>query len=199
MSEISTIAAERRDRAGKGAARATRRAGLVPGVIYGDRKDAVLIALDPRAIMRELNRSGFFARLFDVELAGEKHRVLARDVQFDPVTDRPLHIDFLRVGAGATVHVNVPVIFLNQEKCPGMKRGGVLNIVRHDVELVCPANAIPDNITIDLLGYDIGASIHISAVPLPEGAHPAITDRDFTIATIVPPTVEPKSAEASAA
>lgn len=193
MSEVTTITAESRERAGKGAARATRRQGRVPGVIYGNKLDPVLISLEPRELTRELHRAGFFARLFDVDLAGEKHRVLARDVQLDPVTDRPLHVDFLRVGAESTIYVDVPVHFINQDKSPGLRRGGVLNIVRHELELVCNVSNIPSEIVIDLAGYDINTSIHISMVKLPEGTATTITERDFTLATIVPPTVEQKT------
>jgi large subunit ribosomal protein L25 len=190
MSDIVILAGEVRERAGKGAARATRREGRVPGVIYGNKQEPLLISLDPKQFGKELHRAGFFARLFDVSIGAEKHRVIARDVQFDVVTDRPLHVDFLRVSATSTIHVEVPVHFINQEKCPGLRKGGVLNIVRHEIELICHANEIPDEIVIDLLPYEIGTSIHISMVNVPSGAKPAIADRDFTIATIAAPTVE---------
>lgn len=190
MSDIVTLAGEVRERAGKGAARATRREGRVPGVIYGNKQEPLLISLEPKQFDKELHRAGFFARLFDVSVGSDKHRVIARDVQFDVVTDRPLHVDFLRVSATSTIHVNVPVHFINQDKCPGLRRGGVLNIVRHEVELICHANEIPDEIVVDLLPYDIGTSIHISMVTVPSGAKPAIADRDFTIATVAAPTVE---------
>jgi large subunit ribosomal protein L25 len=192
MTEVTIIAAEIRERAGKGAARATRRSGRVPGVIYGNKLEPMLIALTPKELDREIHRAGFFARLFDVEIEGTKHRVLARDVQFDVVTDRPLHVDFLRVGAGSTVTVEVPVHFINQDKSPGLRRGGVLNVVRHEVELICNAANIPSEIIVDLSGYDIGTSIHISMINVPEGAKPTITDRDFTVATVAAPTVEVK-------
>lgn len=189
MADIVTFSAETRDRAGKGAARAVRRAGRIPGVIYGEKQPAIMITLEPRSFEKERIRGGFFTRLFDVAVDGATHRVLPRDVQLDPVTDRPLHIDFLRVGANSTIHVAVPVHFINQEKSPGLKKGGVLNIVRHEVELICPATAIPDHLVVDLLTYDIGDSIHISMIKIPEGSRPAIADRDFTVATLVPPTV----------
>jgi large subunit ribosomal protein L25 len=188
MAEIGTIAAERRERAGKGAARAIRRDGRVPGVVYGDKKDPVLIALDPRALDRELHKPAFFARLFELTIDGAKERVLPRDVQLHPVTDRALHVDFMRVGEHTRVRVQVPVQFVGQDRSPGLKRGGVLNIVRHEVELWCTADAIPDHLTIDLTGADIGDSIHISHVTLPEGTRPTITDRDFTVASVAPPT-----------
>jgi large subunit ribosomal protein L25 len=197
MPDIITLAAEARDRVGKGAARATRRAGRVPAVIYGDKKEPVAISLDPKPLTRIFLRGGFLSHLVDLTLDGATHRTLPRDVQLDPVTDTILHVDFVRVGAGTRTHVNVAVHFENQDKSPGLKRGGVLNIVRHEVELVCAADAIPDRLVVDVTGYDIGDSIHISAVKLPEGIAPAIADRDFTIATIVPPTVRGEEAAAS--
>jgi large subunit ribosomal protein L25 len=200
MTEVHSLSVELRDRAGKGAARATRRAGRVPGVVYGNKEAATLISLEPRALVRELHKTGFFATLFDLKMGERSERVLPRDVQFDPVTDRPLHIDFLRVGAGTRVHVNVPVIFQNELASPGLKRGGVLNIVRHEIEFICAADSIPHSITIDLTGLEIGDSVHISMVKLPEGVAPAITDRDFTIATIAPPTAQKlEAADAAAA
>jgi len=196
MSKIVSVTAEMRDRAGKGAARAVRRAGRVPAVIYGNKQDAVTISLEPRELHRALHAPGFFTKLFDITVGAETHRVLARDVQFHPVNDRPLHVDFLRVSADATLHVEVPVHFINQDKCPGLRAGGVLNIVRHEVELICNVNDIPEAIVIDLLPYQIGDSIHISMVTIPGGAKPAITDRDFTIATVAPPTVAADAAKA---
>jgi len=190
MSDVTTLTVERRDRAGKGAARATRRAGRVPGVIYGDRKDPVLIQLDPRDLERELGRGAFMTRVYTLDVAGESHRVLPRDVQFHPVTDWAIHVDFMRVGADTRVSVAVPVQFINHDRSPGLKRGGVLNVVRHEVEMVCRADHIPDHLTIDLTGWDIGDSIHISAIKLPEGTRPRIADRDFTVATVAAPTTQ---------
>ncbi|MCC7274268.1 MAG: 50S ribosomal protein L25/general stress protein Ctc [Alphaproteobacteria bacterium] len=201
MQEITTIAAQRRERSGKGAARQTRRDGSVPGVVYGEKKDPALIALDPRELEREINRAGFFARLYDLAVDGAKERVLARDVQVDPVTDRALHVDFLRVGAHTRIRVAVPVHFVGHDRSPGLKRGGVLNVVRHEVELYVAADAIPDQLTVDLTGADIHDSIHIRSVTLPEGARPVIGDRDFTIASIAAPTtaVAEEAAPAAAA
>ena len=204
MAEAITIAAQPRERAGKGAARATRRAGKVPAVIYGNNIDPEMISLDPLELNRELHRTGFFSRIFEVNIDGKKERVLARDVQFHPVTDRPLHVDFLRFGANTRLHVEVQVHFENEDKSPGLKKGGVLNIVRHTVELICKADSIPEQLIANLDGLDIGDGIHISHITLPPGVTPAITDRDFTIATIAAPTVavaeeEAKPAEAAAA
>ncbi len=200
MSDTIALPAEPRERVGKGAARAVRRAGRVPAVIYGDRKDPLTISLDPRDVDRELHRPGFFATLFDVEIGGKKHRVLPRDVQLDPVSDRTVHVDFLRVAQDTEVTVNVPVNFMNDEESPGLKRGGVLNIVRHEIEFSCRADAIPQQIEIDLTGLDIGDSVHISMIQLPEGVTPTITDRDFTIATVAAPSaVKAEAAEEQAA
>ncbi len=189
MAEISIIAAQRRERAGKGPARAARRAGRVPGVIYGSKKDPSMVTLDPRELDRELQTGAFLATIYDVQIDRDKERVLPRDVQFDPVTDRPIHVDFLRVSATSSVTVQVPVNFLNEEESPGLRRGGLLNVVRHEIEMSCLADAIPSSIDIDLAGLDIGDSVHISMISLPDGVAPTITDRDFTIATIAAPTV----------
>ena len=200
MSDTIALPAEPRERVGKGAARAVRRAGRVPAVIYGDRKDPLTISLDPRDVDRELHKPGFFATLYDVEVGGKKHRVLPRDVQLDPVSDRTVHVDFLRVAQDTEVTVNVPVNFVNEEESPGLKRGGVLNIVRHEIEFSCRADAIPQQIELDLTGLEIGDSVHISMVKLPDGVTPTITDRDFTIATVAAPSaVKAEAAEEQAA
>jgi large subunit ribosomal protein L25 len=187
MSYNTTISAEKRERVGKGSARAARRAGLVPAVIYGDKKDPVGIHLSTRDITRIVHQPGIFGRLLDIDVSGQKHTVLTRDIQFHPLTDNILHMDFLRVSGSAKVAVAVPVEFINEDSCPGLRIGGVLNVVRYEVELLCPATAIPEKITVDLDGTKIGDSIHISAIPLPDGVEPTITDRDFTVATIASP------------
>ncbi len=189
MADISQLAAEVRERAGKGAARATRRAGRVPAVIYGNKQDPVMISLDPRELNIELRHTGFFSRVYEVDIAGTKHRVLPRDLQVHPITDHPLHVDFMRFSAKTRLNVDVEVVFLNEEESPGLKEGGVLNIVRHAVELRCRPDDIPESLTVDLTGLEIGDSVHISAVTLPEDVELTITDRDFTIATIAAPTV----------
>lgn len=188
MSEQLTLSAEARDRAGKGASRALRREGRVPAVIYGNNEDPQMVHVEERLLNKLLGTGHFFNSVVMVEVGGKQVRTLPKDVAFHPVTDRPLHADFLRVSEHATVSVNVPVIFVNEDKAPGLKRGGVLNVVRHELELVCDAASIPDDVTIDLSGYDVGDSIHISQVTLPQGARSAIEDRDFTIATIVAPS-----------
>ncbi len=189
MDERHTLAAEPQERAGKGAARAARRAGRIPGIIYGAKKTPVMVTLDPQEVQREIRGGGFFTTLFDVKVSGGNERVLARDLQLHPVSERPLHIDFLRVSTSTVVVVEVPCNFINDEGSPGIKRGGVLNVVRHALELSCRADAIPNEIEIDLTGLDIGDSVHISQIDLPEGVTPTITDRDFTIASVAAPSV----------
>jgi len=177
-----------RDRVGKGAARELRRNGLVPAVIYGDKKPPLSIAVSYKDTFRKIHDGGFLSRIITVEVDGEKHRVIPKDYQLEPVRDFLVHVDFLRVGKNSTLVVEVPVHFTNEEKSPGLKRGGVLNIVRHAVEVTVPADRIPEHFEIDLSEVDVGDSIHISAVSLPEGVVPTITDRDFTIATIAAPS-----------
>lgn len=188
MAAIESVTAETRDRAGKGAARESRRNGRVPAVIYGDKKEPTLISLDPKEIDKLIHKKTFYATLLDVDLKGTKHRVLPRDVQFDPVTDRTLHVDFQRIGKDTKVHVNVPVVVRNEAASPGIKRGGVLNIVRHEIEFVCSPESIPQSIEVDLTGLEIGGSIHISTVKLPENAQLAVRERDFTVVSIGAPT-----------
>ena len=188
MSDTLTLPAETRDRAGKGASRALRREGRVPAVVYGGKEEPLSIHLEEKELRRQLGTGHFFNSVVEVEVGGKKFRTLPKDVAFHPVSDRPLHVDFLRLTKDAKVNVEVPVLFINQEASPGLKRGGVLNMVRHELQLVCEADKIPDDIQIDVTGLDIGDSIHISHVTLPAGSVSAITDRDFTIATIVAPS-----------
>ena len=198
MAQAYVLSAEKRERAGKGAARATRRAGRVPAVIYGDKKDPVMISVEPIELKKFIQTGGFFSTLVEIDAAGDKHRVIARDIQLDPVTDRPIHIDFMRVSKGARVAVMVPMHYVNEAGSPGLKRGGVLNIVRHEVELSVNPEAIPEFIEVDLTGLDIGDTIHISAVTLPDGVTPTITDRDFTVATIAAPSAVKSAASEEA-
>jgi len=198
MSDIVTLAAEVRQRAGKGTARQTRRAARIPAVIYGNKEKPLLISVDGNTFTKLLHKPGFFTHLFDVTVDGTAHRVLPRDVQFDPVSDLPLHVDFLRVGTDTKISVHVPVAFINQDKCPGLKRGGTLNVVRHDIELLCDASNIPDHVYIDLEGHDLGASIHFHSVKLPEGVTTTIAERDFTIVTIATPSGMKSEAEGEA-
>ena len=197
MSEAMQLAAVVRERAGKGASRAVRLSGRVPAVIYGDKQTPVIIHVPLKELTKLLHTGHFMNSVVELEVDGAKHRTLPRDVQFNVVTDRPIHVDFLRLAAGATIAVEVPVHFTDEEKSPGMKRGGTLNIVRHEVELNCPSDAIPDQLDFSLAGLDIGDSIHISAITLPAGVTPVISDRDFTIATVVAPSAL-QSADAAA-
>lgn len=188
MADVITIEAQARDRLGKGASRATRRAGFVPAVIYGDKKDPESIQIAANEIQRLLNRGGFMSQTYDIKVGGKKTSVLPRDLQLHPVSDAPMHIDFLRLGKGATVTMAVPVHVIGEDESTGLKRGGVINHTRHDIELNVPANAIPENIEVDVSGLDLGEAIKISDIKLPEGATPTITDRDFTILAIVAPS-----------
>jgi large subunit ribosomal protein L25 len=188
MSDTLTLPAETREQAGKGASRALRREGRVPAVIYGGNEAPEAIHVEEKLLIKQLGTGHFFNSIVELEVGGKKLRTLPKDVAFHPVTDRPLHADFLRLSANSTVHVEVPVLFINEAASPGLKRGAVLNIVRHELELICEADKIPEDIQIDVTGLDVGASIHISHVTLPAGSKSAITDRDFTIATIVAPS-----------
>jgi len=190
MADTVTFNAESRARVGKGAARAERRNGRVPAVIYGANKDPEAISIDPAQLRAARMQPGFFATLFEVEVEGNSQQVLCRDLQLHPVTDRPMHADFLRVTERTQINVEIPVSFENEEESPGQRQGGVLNVVRHVVEVICRAGSIPNEITVDLAGLEIGDSVHISNVSLPDGVKPTI-DRDFTIATIAAPTVAP--------
>lgn len=187
MRDSYELAGTRRERVGKGAARALRREAKLPAVIYGDKKDPISLALPYKEASLLIHGGGFMTTVGTINIDGEKHQVIARDYQLDPVRDFPMHIDFLRVSKGATLTVNIPVHFENEETCPGLKAGGVLNIVRHEVELNCPANAIPGSLVLDLVSAELGDTLNISDIDLPDGAVPTITDRDFTIATIASP------------
>jgi large subunit ribosomal protein L25 len=184
MSDVKQLKAVARDRVGKGAARAVRRQGQVPAVIYGGGQPPQAIALDFNQMKRLIYAGHFRTTIFEIDVDGSTVRAIPRDYQLDPVKDFPIHVDFMRVAAGSTVTVEVAVHVVGQEKSPGMKRGGALNVVRHAVELIVPADGIPDFVEADVSTLDIGDSLHISAVKLPAGAKPTITDRDFTILSI---------------
>lgn len=184
MSGLVSLKASARPRAGKGAARQARREGHVPAVIYGDSKTPETISIEYNTLWKQVLKGQFTSTAFELDVDGKKHIVLARDVQLDPVRDTPLHVDFQRVGADGIIRVAVPVRFINETASPGLKRGGVLNIVRHDFEVFTKYDQIPPFFELDLTGYEIGKSIHVSAVALPEGVTPVIKGRDFTIATI---------------
>jgi len=187
MSNSYELKAELRNRVGKGSARELRRNGMVPAVIYGDKQAPLSIALNYKDVYYKIHGGGFKTTIATIVVDGKKIQVLPKDYQLDPVRDFPIHVDLLRVSKNTQVTVQIPVRFLNEEKSAGIKRGGVLNIVRHEIEAIVAANSIPDAIEVDLEGTEIGDTIHVSAVKLPEGVEPTITDRDFTIATIAAP------------
>jgi large subunit ribosomal protein L25 len=187
MGATYELAATVREKVGKGAARSVRRQGMIPAVIYGGKQPPITINLPDREVYFKIHGGGFFTTVATIDVAGEKIRVIPRDYQLDPVSERPIHVDFLRVIAGSRLTIEVPVQFINESGAPGIRRGGVLNVVRHRIEVTCPADAIPEKIVVDLTGLDINDSLHISSVPLPEGVRPTITDRDFTVATIAAP------------
>ncbi len=188
MSDQLTLSAETRDKGGKGASRELRRQNRIPAVIYGNNQEPQMIHVEEKALVKLLMTGHFTNSVINLEVSGKSTVTLPKDVAFHPVTDRPLHVDFLRIAKGANIEVSVPVLFINEEKSPGLKRGGVLNVVRHELELICDATKIPDDIQVDVTGFEVGDSIHISNVTLPAGSASAITDRDFTIATIVAPS-----------
>jgi large subunit ribosomal protein L25 len=197
VSDQLTLSAETRERAGKGASRAMRREGRVPAVIYGEKQTPVMIHVEEKALVKMLSTGHFMNSVVMIDAGGAATRTLPKDVQFHPVSDRPIHVDFLRIGEHATIHVNVPVVFTNEDASPGIKRGGTLNIVRHELELICDAAEIPDQIEVSLKGLDLGDTIHISSITLPRGVTSAIDDRDYTIASIATPSAL-RSAEADA-
>jgi large subunit ribosomal protein L25 len=198
MAQVTTLAAQ--ERANKGTARQIRREGRVPGVVYGDKQPPLTIVLDSNHLARVLEKPGFFTHLFDLEIGSAKHRVLPRDVQYDPVTDRPLHVDFLRVSATTKLRVGVPVVFIHSEKSPGIKRGGTLNIVHHEIEVSCAPDKIPEKFEVSLEGLEINDAVHLSAVKLPADVKFTTQEKDFTIATIaVPSAIRAEAEEAAAA
>jgi large subunit ribosomal protein L25 len=189
MSEMTTITAKKRDRAGKGGARAARRDGLIPAVIYGDKQPPLPISVEPKQLVRIMTSEGFLTHRMAIDVEGMKVEVLPRDVQVDPVTDRPLHFDFLRLGANSVITVDVPVHFRNESASPGIKRGGILNVIRHAITVRTRADQIPEFFEVDLTGLEIGHSVHLSALKLPEGIRIVTRERDATIASVAPPTV----------
>lgn len=193
------LKATARPRAGKGAARQARREGKVPAVIYGDGKPPETIALDYNELWKQFLKGHFTSTVFEIDMDGKKHLVIPRDMQLDPVKDQPIHVDFLRIGKEGLIRVEVAVRFVNETLSPGLKRGGVLNIVRHEIEVTCPYDKIPAYFEVDLEGLEIGRSIHISAVNLPQGVVPTIKDRDFTIATIAGAVKQEEEPAAAAA
>jgi large subunit ribosomal protein L25 len=198
MAETKMLAATARSVGGKGAARSVRREGRIPAVIYGGGDPAQSISLEWRDVNKLIYAGHFLTTIFEIEVEGAKERVIPRDYQLDRVNDRPLHVDFLRLKTGSTLRVAIPVHFINQETCPGIKKGGTLNIVRHSIEMKVPADAIPEAVTVDIGQLDIAESVHISAITLPPGCRPVDTQHDFTIATIAPPVAVVETPAATA-
>ncbi len=187
MADMVPMTVEARPGVGKGAARAARRAGYVPGVIYGAGKEPTTIQILGSQLLKTLKKGGFYTTMFELDVNGEKHTVIPKAMQKNLLNGLPTHVDFLRLAKGATVTIEVPVEFINEKACPGLEQGGTLNVVRHAVEVEVLATAMPDTFTIDLSGFELGDSINASAITLPEGAAFTITDRDFTVATIATP------------
>ena len=188
MADIIEIDAAPREGSGKGAARAIRRQGLVPGVVYGAKKEPMKISLDPLRLFKELNTGHFFLNRYNLTVDGDIQQVMPRDVQFHPVSEQPLHVDFLRVTGKTRITIDIPCEFTDEEECEGLERGGVLNVVRHEIEVHTTVDNIPEQLVFSLKGLDIGDSVHISNTAMPEGVTPVIDDRDFTVATIASPT-----------
>ncbi|SJZ88793.1 LSU ribosomal protein L25P [Enhydrobacter aerosaccus] len=199
MAETTKVVAKKRDRAGKGGARSSRRDGLIPAVIYGDKQPPLMIAVEPKLLLREIHKEGFLNHRMQIDVEGTPVDVLPRDVQVDPVTDRPLHLDFLRIGPDSIITVQVPVHFRNEAAAPGIKRGGVLNIVMHEITVRTKPNLIPEYFEVDLTGLEIGHSIHLSSLKVPEGVRMVTREKDATVATIAAPTVVREAASGAEA
>lgn len=200
--ELIELKATARERVGKGAARQARRDGQIPAVIYGDSKPPTPISLDHHQLAQLVKKGHFTSTVVEVNLDSKKEKVIPRDVQVHPVRDTLVHIDLLRIGADGVIRAAIPVRFLNEATSPGLKRGGVLNVVRHDIEVLCPYDRMPPAFDVDLDGLEIGTTIHMSSITLPDGIKPVISDRDFTVATIqgaVKQEVEETPAEDEAA
>lgn len=190
MSSARALEVKERTTLGTGGARAERRSGYTPAVLYGDNKDPISLSVEERLLKKELLEPGIYSHLYTIKVDNKDQQVLIRDIQFHPVSDRPLHVDFLRVGKGSTIHVDVPLSFINEEKCPGLKQGGVMNVLRHSLHVTCSPTNIPENITIDLEGKEIGFSCALSSLELPEGVKVSHLEKAETVLTLVPPKVK---------
>ena len=199
MSQVQELKVEAREGTGKGPAYRARQKGLIPGVVYGGSAAPQNVNIDGHALWMHVGAGHFLTTLFMLDIDGKKARVIPRALQIDPVTDFPVHVDFMRLEKGATVRLDIPVRFHGQETSPGLKKGGVLNIVRHKIALICPAETIPNTIDVDVSGLDINETIHIAALSLPKGVRPVISDRNFTICSIVAPTSVREELRAAAA
>lgn len=199
MTDENMLLAEPRPRTGKGGARACRRADRIPAVIYGGQDAPTPVSIARPELLRHLRRPGFFSHVYAIDIGGKRERVLPREVQHDPLTDQPIHVDFLRMMAETKVNVDVAVVFINEAAATGLRTGGVLNVVRHTVELMCTPDTIPERIEVDLTGLEIGDVIHADQLRLPAGVQLAVAERGATIVTVVPPQSEPAAAAAEAA
>ena len=203
MTAAADLMASIRETNGTSGARAIRREGKIPGIVYGGDEPPMAVTLPYKEVDLRIHRGGFLTTVINLDIDGKAHRVIPNDYQLDPIKDMPLHVDFLRITKDSVVTVEIPVHFTNEEASPGLKRGGTLNIVRHAVEVTCPAEEIPEELIADLTGLEINDSIHISAIALPDRVRPTITDRDFTVATIAAPAglsdAEEEEAEAAEA
>ncbi len=198
MSSVRSLAVKARTSCGTSESRAERLSGFTPAILYGDKKDPVTLSIEERILRKELQEPGIFSHLYTIKVDNKDQQVLIRDIQFHPVSDRPLHVDLLRVSKSSAVHVDVPLVFLNEDKCPGLKMGGVLNILRHALHVVCSPTNIPEHIDIDLAGKDIGYSCTLSSLVLPAGVTISHLEKAETVLTIVPPKVQDESEETAA-
>jgi len=189
MTTVRSFDAKLRENVGTGAARATRREDMIPAVLYGDKKEPIGISVSNRDLLKELNEPGILSHIYDLNIEGKKQKALIRDIQLHPITDRPVHIDFMRVSAKSEINVDVPVKFLNEDKCPGIKQGGILNILRHAIHVICPATSIPESIEIDLEGLSVGTTFHTSELKLPADVKISHLEKSDSVASIVPPKV----------
>jgi large subunit ribosomal protein L25 len=189
MSAVEEFKVEVRPKTGGGAARALRQSGMIPAILYGGEKENIPLMVDPRDVEKGLQQSGFYTKIFTLKVGKDKEQALVREIQFHPVTDRPMHLDFWRVSKESKIHIAVPVHFVNEDKCLGLKQGGILNIVLHSLEVTCTADKIPEELTIDLAGMEIGTIIHTDALSLPKGVSVTHPERDNTLATLVAPRV----------
>ncbi len=199
MAEIRTLKVHKRDGAGKGAARASRKAGLVPGVIYGNKQDPLLISIEPNVLQKEMNHKGFWTHQYELEVEGKKERVLCQDVQRHCVNDKFLHVDFLRISPRSKLHLSVPLKVLNEEICPGVKKGGILNIIMREIDIVCTPANLPDEIEVDLGSFDIGDSLNLEEIKLPSGVSLNYANTDVTVATLIMPNISKADVAAEAA
>jgi len=199
MSEVRTLSVQKRERAGKGAARASRREGIIPGVVYGNKQDPIMISIEPNVLKKEMSLKGFWTHQYDLDIEGTKERVLCHDVQTHCVSDKLLHVDFLRISPRSKLHLSVPLKILNETTCPGVKKGGILNIIMRELDIICTPSNIPEEIEIDLGTFDIGDSLHLKDIKLPSGVLLNHAHLDATVATVITPITSKEDVAADAA